>query len=146
VTRRSRGSSDRGSALMLMPAAVLIVFVLGSIALDFSIVYLRQRQALNLAADAANDAAIEGIDLETFRRTGETVLVDGDGMADVEARYEALATFGDAVDVELVVVDDVTVTAVVRVDYGLVFAGVVPGAGRDRSVVVRATAVADATG
>jgi len=131
---------------MLMPAAVLIVFLLGSIALDFSIVYLRQRQALNLAADAANDAAIEGIDLERFRRDGTTALVDGDGLAAVEARYEDLATFGDEVELQIVVVDDLTVTATVRVDFGLVFAGIVPGADRDRSVEVSATAVAEATG
>lgn len=138
--------NERGSALMLMPAAVLIVFLLGSIALDFSIIYLRQRQALNLAADAANDAAIEGIDLATFRTEGTTILVDGDGLEAVEARFEQLATFGDAVDVELVVVDDVTVTAVVRVDYGLVFAGIVPGADRHRSIEARATAVAEESG
>ncbi len=142
----SRRRDERGSALMLMPAAVLIVFILGSIALDFSIIYLRQRQALNLAADAANDAAIEGIDLDTFRTDGTTVLVDDDTMAAVEARYEELATFGDAVDVDLVVIDDVTVTATVTVDYGLVFTGIVPGADPDRTIEVSATAVADETG
>jgi len=43
--------------LMLMPAAVLIVLLLGAIAVDSAIVYLRQRQAYNVAFDAANDAA-----------------------------------------------------------------------------------------
>ena len=46
-----RGASDRGSVLMLVPAAVLIVLVMASIAVDMSLVHLRQRQAHDLAAD-----------------------------------------------------------------------------------------------
>ena len=52
---------SRGSVLMLMPAAVLIVLLLGAIAVDSAIVYLRQRQAENIAFDAANDAAGAGL-------------------------------------------------------------------------------------
>jgi uncharacterized membrane protein len=92
VTRR-----DRGSVLMLMPAAVLIVLLLGAIAVDSAIVYLRQRQAYNVAFDAANDAAGAGFDLAIARERGE-VVYDAD-------RVEALArqaVEASDLDVELV--------------------------------------------
>lgn len=49
--------SDGGSVLLLMPAAVLIVMVLGAVAVDAAVVYLGERQASDLAASVANDAA-----------------------------------------------------------------------------------------
>jgi len=67
------GGRERGSVLMLMPAAVLIVLLLGAIAVDSAIVYLRQRQAYNVAFDAANDAAGAGFDLAIAREEGEIV-------------------------------------------------------------------------
>jgi hypothetical protein len=69
--------------LMLMPAAVLIVLLLGAIAVDSAIVYLGQRQAYNVAFDAANDAAGAGFDLDAARTSGE-IVYDPD-------RVEALA-------------------------------------------------------
>lgn len=64
---------DGGSVLMLMPAAVLIVLLLGAIAVDSAIVYLGQRQAYNVAFDAANDAAGAGFDLDAARTSGDIV-------------------------------------------------------------------------
>lgn len=64
---------ERASVLMLMPAAVLIVLLLGAIAVDSAIIYLEQRQAYNVAFDAANDAVGAGFDRATARRTGEIV-------------------------------------------------------------------------
>lgn len=58
---------------MLMPAAVLIMLLLGAIAVDSAIVYLGQRQAYNVAFDAANDAAGAGLDLHAVRTRGEIV-------------------------------------------------------------------------
>lgn len=58
---------------MLMPAAVLIVLLLGAIAVDSAIVYLGQRQAYDVAFDAANDAAGAGFDLEAVRSSGDIV-------------------------------------------------------------------------
>ena len=60
---------ERGSALMLMPAGLLIVLVLASIAVDMSLVHLRKRQAFELAAAAANDAATAGVDQGRVRTT-----------------------------------------------------------------------------
>ena len=44
----TRRRLDRGSVLMLMPAGVLVVLLLGAIAFDLSLVFLRQRQASSL--------------------------------------------------------------------------------------------------
>src|SRR5690606_40379377 len=53
----TRPRRDRGSVLLLVPAALLVVLVLASIAVDMALVHLRHRQAHDLAAAAANDAA-----------------------------------------------------------------------------------------
>jgi hypothetical protein len=65
---------NRGSVLMLMPAALLVVFVLGSISLEFAAVSMRQRSLYNAADAAANDAATYSLDQFVLRTTGEAVL------------------------------------------------------------------------
>ena len=67
-------SRARGSVLMLMPAGLLIVFVLGSISIEFAAVSMRQRALYNAADAAANDAAAYAIDRVVLRATGEVVL------------------------------------------------------------------------
>ena len=67
-------SCARGSVLMLMPAGLLIVFVLGSISIEFATVSMRQRALYNAADAAANDAATYAIDQVVLRATGEVVL------------------------------------------------------------------------
>jgi hypothetical protein len=67
-------SCARGSVLMLMPAGLLIVFVLGSISIEFAAVSMRQRALYNAADAAANDAATYAIDRVVLRATGEVVL------------------------------------------------------------------------
>ncbi|MEO8694272.1 MAG: hypothetical protein ABI658_12190 [Acidimicrobiales bacterium] len=64
----------RGSVLMLMPAGLVIVFVLGSISIEYAAVSMRQRALYNAADGAANDAATYAIDRVTLRATGEVVL------------------------------------------------------------------------
>lgn len=53
--RRRRGGED-GNTLVLMPAAVLILLVLASLAFDAAVVHLQQRRLSDLAASLANDA------------------------------------------------------------------------------------------
>ena len=67
-------SCARGSVLMLMPAGLLIVFVLGAILIEFATVSMRQRALYNAADAAANDAATYAIDRIVLRATGEVVL------------------------------------------------------------------------
>ena len=54
------GVNERGSVLLLFPAAVLIVIVLSAITVDSSIAFLAQRELANATAAAANDAASRG--------------------------------------------------------------------------------------
>ena len=94
MTGRRTTGTERGSVLMLMPAAVLIVLLLGAIAVDSAIVYLGQREAYNVAFDAANDAAGAGLDLEAARTSGE-IVYDPDRVEAIAARSVAAAGFDD---------------------------------------------------
>jgi Tfp pilus assembly protein PilX len=133
---------DRGSALMLMPAGLLIVLVLASIAVDMSLVHLRKRQAFELAAAAANDAATAGVDQGELRATHAYVLDPERTRAvvgDVVAASD-LATHLAGPPVVTVSGADVRVELALEADY--IFADVVPGA--PDGTVVRATATARA--
>ncbi len=52
---------------MLMPAAVLVMVILGGIAVDTAVVFSAQRELVNAAQAAANDAATYGLDEGAFR-------------------------------------------------------------------------------
>ena len=62
---------ERGSALLLVPAGILIVILLGAIVVDTAVVFLAEREAEAAAAAAANDLATLALDEELLRRTGE---------------------------------------------------------------------------
>ena len=131
---------DRGSVLMLMPAAVLIVLVLGSIAVDFSLAFLAERELVNAASAAANDAATYGIDEASFRERGTVVLDEARARTAVArslaARREPLL---DRAEVTVdVTATQVRVTLRSRADY--LFARAIPGA--PDSAAVDATASA----
>ena len=137
-------SPQRGSVLMLMPAGVLIVLLLGAIAFDLSLVFLRQRQASSVAGDVANDLATQAFDEAEFRATGEFRLdpdrADEIGRA-LLAQSDVAADIVD-LDVDVVGSDTVQVTVVLRVEY--LFAGAIPGANDGTEVQATATAVAAA--
>jgi len=121
--------------LMLMPAAVLIVLLLGAIAVDSAIVYLGQRQAYNVAFDAANDAAGAGIDAEVARETGE-IVYDPTRVASIAAEAVEAASISDLRLVSTSIDgDDVVVTVEIDIDHLFVQAF-----GRDGSEPIRMTA------
>jgi hypothetical protein len=137
-TRRGR---DRASVLMLVPAAVLIVLVMASIAVDMALVQLRQRQAYDLASGAANDAATAAADQGALR--AGVYRVDAEAARRVVERVVAASAL--APDIEgaptvRVTPEGVEVVVALRADY--IFAGVIPGAPDGRTV--RATATASA--
>lgn len=118
---------------MLMPAAVLVVIVLGSLAVDQAVVFGAQRDLINTAQAAANDAVALGIDIEEVRAHGD---LRYDRTRIDEAIRRAVA--GDARVVVTgwsIAGDQLVVRLEKRVEY--VFARGVPG-GTD-STVVRAT-------
>jgi Flp pilus assembly protein TadG len=138
------GGRDRGSALILMPAGLLIVLVLASIAVDMSLVHLRKRQAFELAAAAANDAATAGVDQGRLRTTHEYVLDPERAravVADVVAASE-LAPELARPPVVIVTTTGVRVELALEADY--IFADVVPGAPDGTEVTATATATAAA--
>ena len=59
---------------MLMPAAVLVLFLLASLAVDSALVWTAQRELANRAAAAANDIAATAVDEDHFYRTGTVAL------------------------------------------------------------------------
>ncbi len=126
---------ERGSVLMLMPVAVLIVIVLGAIAIDRAVIFGAQRELVQSAQAAANDAAAAGIDVESIR--------DGAGAPSFDpARVDriiaaSLVGVDDLVERRWYVDgDEIVVVLEQRVD--LVFTKAVPGA--EETAVVNATA------
>lgn len=119
---------------MLMPAAVLIVILLGALAIDRAVVFGAQRELINTAQSAANDAVTLGIDIDAVR-------VDGTLRYD-RGRIDAAIQRSVAGDDAIVVAgweidgDHLVVRLEKRVEY--VFSKGVPG-GAD-GTVVRATA------
>ncbi|MFA9446291.1 hypothetical protein [Egicoccus sp. AB-alg6-2] len=59
---RPRLAEEHGNTLVLMPAAVLVLVILASLAFDAAAVHLQQRRLGDLAASLANDA-VAGLDL-----------------------------------------------------------------------------------
>jgi hypothetical protein len=135
---------DRGSALMLMPAGLLIVLVLASIAVDMSVVHLRKRQAFELAAAAANDAVTAAVDQGRLRTTHDYLLDPERAravVADVVAASEVAPELAGP-PVVTVTAAGVRVELVLEADY--IFADVVPGAPDGAEVTASATATAAA--
>lgn len=64
---------ERATALMLAPALVLVVLVLGAIAVDLSLVHAARRSAYRSLSAAADDAAAM-VDSAEFQRSGEVRL------------------------------------------------------------------------
>ena len=139
-----RLAGDIGSALMLMLAAVLIVLLLGAVAVDLTVVQMRQRAAIAAAAGAANDAVTYGLDQSALRR--------GDGYRLDPARVDhAIAESLDAQGLA----DDLaappavseptpgTVTVVLRVRVPSVFARALPGGPLTTTVTATASASVD---
>ena len=135
-----RRGSERGSVLMLMPAAILIVFMLAAIAVDLSLVFLRQREATSHAVDVANDLATRGLDPNSYRE-GAGYTLDSETELTRQAEEMARQRLGDRylrAVASRVDDDTVEVTIHTRVDY--VFAGALPGGADDTTVTGRATA------
>ena len=140
----SRAVRERGSVLALMPAAVLVFIVLGSLAVDASLAFLGEREVANVAAAVANDAATKGIDIEHFYATGEVVL--DPALVDDVARG-ALATAGlhhlDDLTIEAEVVGVDAVIVRVRARVRSLFSKALPGGVESREVDAEAAAVAE---
>lgn len=128
-----RLSGTRGSVLMLMPAAVLVVLLLGALAVDSAIVYLRQRQAYNVAFDAANDAVGAGFDPAIARTEG--VIAYDPARVEVVARRAVAASGLDGVELVAARPEGTAVEVVVAVEVEHLFVQVFGDPARDRRTV-----------
>jgi hypothetical protein len=136
---RARGES--GTVLMLMPVAVLIMFVLAAITVDLTAVRAGQQDLLAAATDAANDAATAGLD-EAALRSGRGFELDPSRVWLVAVATLAtrgiLDNLSSGPDVTINQDGSVTVSLSKRVPH--VFARALPGAPDDKLVLATATA------
>jgi Flp pilus assembly protein TadG len=151
VDRRSRG--DRASAVVFVPAAVLILLMLGALAVDLTVAYLARHQLDDAAASAANDAVTAGLDLAAFDADGRYQLdearVDAVVLHALAARHDPVvdrAIAEQTISVDVVQNGDPTrpvqVTVTIRSRADLVFMKAVPGLSSTMGVTATATATA----
>lgn len=121
--------TERGSVLLLVPAAVLVLFVLGAIAVDAAVVFLAQRELGSATAAAANDAAAAAFAEAPFYERGRVEL----DLA--RARYVAAESLAARASTGLALIGEpdvrivgrqICVTAEARVPR--IFGGAIPGA------------------
>ena len=133
--------------LLLVPAGVLVLFVLGAIAVDFAIAFMAQRELTSAAAAAANDAATAALSDAAFYEGGDggpgRIEIDDDAARGFVDRALAARRPRGVSDVTTVVEApgrQVCVTLTGRVEY--LFAKAVPGGPRGTTVTGRAVATA----
>jgi uncharacterized membrane protein len=128
---------------MLMPAAVIVLLVLGAITFDFAHLYLAKRELQAAAESAANDAVTFGVDQAAVRR-GDGVRLDESSV--LRAVELSVAAHGNelhlvsAPQVEVEGTGEIRVELTARVDF--VFAPAVPGSPHKSIVHASATAAA----
>lgn len=133
---RGGARSNRGSVMMLMPAGVLIVVTLASLALDRALVFAEQRDLVSTAQAAANDAAAFGVDPDRLRGDGVVVL-------DPDRVGRAVAAAVAAEGADLQVTWDIRGTTVVvhlARDVRYLLSPAVPGGPRSERLTATATA------
>ena len=133
---------DTGSVLALVPAAFLVLILLGALAVDSAVTYLGQQQLHDALTAAANDAAGAAIDNGLFYRTGR-VAIDSSEAATVACQSVEAQHFSQLHDLRVWVTTsgpDISVEGRATVD--AVFGRALPGFGT-RKVSARVDAVAE---
>jgi len=128
---------------MLVPAAILVLIVLGAIAVDSAVVFLAQRDLANRTAGAANDIAGIAVSDEQFYDGGAIALDSARaeayvGLAFAPARRPSSFSSWTAT----ATTDGNHVVVEAEADVRLVFAPAIPGV--HRSVSVRSRSLASA--
>jgi Flp pilus assembly protein TadG len=139
---RRRLREEHGSTLLLMPAAVLVLFLLAAITVDAAVLFLGQRRLADMAASVAQDA-IAAVDEGSFY-ADELRLSGRDARARELTLRETLPRDDAFLDPACTVAVSPTevradVACVARVRF--VFAPGVPGAARLAEVRVSESAV-----
>jgi hypothetical protein len=140
VLKDAARDSDRGSTLMLMPAAMLMVIVLAAITMDLSLVHLGRRELVAGAEAAADDAVTYGLD-EGLYRAGDGFLLSPSRVEHAVTRsLQARGLLGklDTPPNITITGNEVSVRLAMRVTY--VFAKALPGVAH--ATTVTATGIA----
>ena len=69
-----KGRLERGSALLLVPAFLLIFVMIAGFVVDWSVAFLGEREVANAAAAGANDAAAAALSGPAFQTNNEVTL------------------------------------------------------------------------
>lgn len=133
---------ERGSTLLLFPAALLIVVALAAMTVDSAIGFMAQRELVNATAAAANDVATQALSDSSFYQDDRIALSPGavEAMAVERVRRLVDPTRHHGLDVIAVAVVagcrwTVRVTASSRVDQ--MFGRAMPGS--DGQIAVQAS-------
>ncbi|MGH2930609.1 MAG: hypothetical protein ACRDL8_20565, partial [Solirubrobacteraceae bacterium] len=136
----ARVRRDRGSVLVLVPAGLLVLFLLAGIAVDSAAAYLGQQQLRDTLAAAANDAATAGLSGPSFYQGG-AVRIDEASAARTVCLDVAAQSEGDLHGVQLwIAVTPTTVRLAGAATVEAVFGRLIPGFGH-RHVRASASAV-----
>ena len=136
-----RRADDRGSVLMLVPAAVLVLLVLGAICVDSAVVFLGQRDLANRTAAAANDIAGFAVsDAAFYERSGAVDLDDDRADAFVRLAFPAERPPGgfESWQADADAAGDRVVVAA-QAEVRSIFAKAIPGAPDTTTVRARST-------
>ncbi len=110
---------NQGSVLLLFPAALLVMVVLGAMVIDVGLVTLRGRELQAVAASAANDS-LAALDEAVLRRSG-SVTINQAQAQDIVATAVASGSLPQARIVKIVV-SDLQITVTLALDVELVMA------------------------
>lgn len=86
---------------MLVPAGILILVLLATLSIDSAIAFAGQRELFDIAAAAAGDAAVLGIDEERYYRCADLVLDPAATRAAATAAVERRGASADLVTVTM---------------------------------------------
>lgn len=138
---------ERGSALLLFPAGLLILLALAAIAFDLSWAFQHKRQLVELADAAANDAVSYGLDEARLHRDGAYCLSADRVEASVRATLNASGAPVTVRSVQLLTPAGAACPSAVAITLAATtpqpFSAAVPGLGSetDQQAIGRATAV-----
>ena len=126
---------------MLIPAAVLVLVILGAIAVDSAVVFLGQRQLNDFTTSAANDAAAAAVDPASFYNRSRIAIDESRADAVVALLKTRLPRALEQVRTTVTVEgEQVTVTATASVEG--IFSPAIPGVARRTTVRSSSTATA----
>ena len=109
---RDRLHDQSGNTLALFPAAVMVMFVLASMAIDAALTFSAQRSLADIASAAANDASTAVAETRYFDPDDPQFAIDPDrARARVQATLDARTDADElSAQCDQVVVDVATVT------------------------------------